>query len=473
MASAKLESSLALWEAVEKASSIMTEFTRGACSELGLDPQVEVLLSFNHFREEDFERIRGEEGGRKRSQSVICGYYYPERRLIVLSLPCIIGGPGSSGSKWEERLAETLAHELVHHCQFTQGHLCEIHLNPELVLRVRETLPYEARPHEVEAYEKQAELAPKLKSIKGFYDATRCIERLYQPEAAIVLAGPIIFRVRDALDNHVKAFVESLVRLAGKDAVEDAQYIETISKKLLASAQAFLGSTRVKTLLVRSNNDESLTYFYVTEKGFAFAITSDEKSILAMLKLTLDNFRGNLPLFPFSLKPEERPTLLELDTPQDPFGSSALEQLVLSYDQLLSERIEAGGFKYEVGAVRHCKVLQKICEEACGEVFWEAPPALTVAELAVLLLLAGWKPGAPVRVEQLGGTSCFSVAVEGSKSLGLPELVVCGSLRVEDRAAGISDTVRNLAEKLGDENFLRKIAFRLLIALEQTEQHGG
>jgi len=389
LASAKLESSLALWEAVEKASSIMTEFTRGACSELGLDPQVEVLLSFNHFREEDFERIRGEEGGRKKSQSVICGYYYPERRLIVLSLPCIIGGLGSSGSdhEWEERLAETLAHELVHHCQFTQGHLCEIHLNPELALRVRETLPYEARPHEVEAYEKQAELAPKLKSVKGFYEATRCIERLYSPKAETATAGPFVFSnsVRGILDDHVKAFAESLVGLAGKDAVEDAQY-ETVSKKLLTSAQAFLGSTRAKTLLVRSNNDESLTYFYVTEKGFAFAITSDEKSILAMLILISDNFRGNLPLFPFSLKPEERPTLLELNTPQDPFGSSALEQLVLSYDQLLSERIEAGGFKYEVGAVRHCKVLQKICEEACGEVFWEAPPALTVRARSTMLL---------------------------------------------------------------------------------------
>jgi hypothetical protein len=33
------------------------------------------------------------------------------------------------------------------------------------------------------------------------------------------------------------------------------------------------------------------------------------------------------------------------------------------------------------------------------------------------------------------------------------------------RAVGISDTVRSLTEKLGDEDFLRKIAFRLLTAL--------
>ena len=469
LASAKLESSLALWEAVEKASSIVTEFTRSACSELGLDPQVEVLLSFNHFCEEDLERIRGEEE-HKRFQREICGYYYPERRLIVLSLPCIIGKPGSSGSdhEWEERLAETLAHELVHHCQFTQGHLCEIHLNPELALRVREALPYEARPHEVEAYEKQAELAPKLKSVKGFYKAIRCIERLYSPEAAIVLAGPLIFRVRDILDKHVKAFAESFVELAEKDVAENVQDIETVLKKLLTSALAFLGSTHVKTLLIHNDNDESLTYFFVTEKGFAFAITSDKETILAMLELILNNFRHNLPLLPLFLKPEGGPTLLELNPSQDPFVSSALGQLTLSYDHLLSGRIETSDFRYEVGAVRQCRAAQKICEEACGGWSGEASPAVSITEFVALLILIGWKPGTSVEVERFRETSCFIVALEGSKSLEQPELVICSGLKVEDIAAGISIAAKELAEKLNDEAFLKDMAAKLLRALQNT-----
>jgi hypothetical protein len=38
--------------------------------------------------------------------------------------------------------------------------------------------------------------------------------------------------------------------------------------------------------------------------------------------------------------------------------------------------------------------------------------------------------------------------------------------RAKPRAAGISNTARSLTEKLGDEDFLREIAARLLKALE-------
>jgi len=266
----------------------------------------------------------------------------------------------------------------------------------------------------------------------------------------------------------VKAFAESFVELAEKDVAENVQDIETVSKKLLTSALAFLGSTHVKTLLIRNDNDESLTYFFVTEKGFAFAITSDKETILAMLELILNNFRHNLPLFPLFLKPEGGPTLLELNTSQDPFASSALAQLTLSYDHLLSGRIETSGFRYEVGAVRQCRAAQKICEEACGRWSGEASPAISIAEFVALLLLIGWKPGSSVKVERFGETSCFTVALEGSKSLEQPELVICSSLKVEDIAAGISIAAKDLAEKLNDEAFLKDMAAKLLRALQNT-----
>jgi hypothetical protein len=55
----------------------------------------------------------------------------------------------------------------------------------------------------------------------------------------------------------------------------------------------------------------------------------------------------------------------------------------------------------------------------------------------------------------------FLSGCRGLKEPGLSDLVVCGGSRVEDRAAGISDTAKKLAERLGDENFLREIAARL------------
>jgi len=121
LSDSKLETSRALWEAVGEISEKLTEFARKACEKLGLNPEVSVLVSLRRFCEEDFERVREVE--RRKPACEICGYYYPEKRLITISIPCVFS---SENSAW--RLAETLAHELIHHGQFTGWRLCEIHL---------------------------------------------------------------------------------------------------------------------------------------------------------------------------------------------------------------------------------------------------------------------------------------------------------------------------------------------------------
>jgi ankyrin repeat protein len=166
----ELGASLELWRALEEVSSKLTELAGRACQELGLNPDVSVLVSLERFCE-DRECGRG-----------ICGYYDPSRRLAVVSLPCLAEEGDLAG-----RLAETLAHELVHHCQFTRGRLCEVHLDPELAAKMDTALPYRLRPHEVEAYERQGDLAERLRGVRDFDEAVNLLVRLYPPLPELLL----------------------------------------------------------------------------------------------------------------------------------------------------------------------------------------------------------------------------------------------------------------------------------------------
>ena len=93
----------------------------------------------------------------------------------MISLPCVIN---------KDTLAETLAHELVHHCQFTCRagtckEICTISLNPEDAEEIREILPYDERPYEVEAYSKDEALANRIKSVAGFKEIVSRIREAY------------------------------------------------------------------------------------------------------------------------------------------------------------------------------------------------------------------------------------------------------------------------------------------------------
>jgi hypothetical protein len=129
------------------------------------------LISLELFEERDKEGVSKDKG----VKVIICGYYDPNKRLIVISLPCVIN---------KGTLAETLAHELVHHCQFTCRtgackEICVISLNPKEAEEIREMLPYSIRPYEVEAYNNEERVVWRIRNLEEFEDLEELIKRLY------------------------------------------------------------------------------------------------------------------------------------------------------------------------------------------------------------------------------------------------------------------------------------------------------
>jgi hypothetical protein len=163
-----LEGSLTVLSVVREISNKVTDLVRNICNKLGLDPEIKVLISLKSFEERDKE-------GTGEVKVIICGYYDPNKRLIVISLPCVIN---------QGTFAETLAHELVHHCQFTCRakackEICTISLNPEEAKEIREMLPYTIRPHEVEAYNNEERVASRIRNLEEFKNIEDLIKKLH------------------------------------------------------------------------------------------------------------------------------------------------------------------------------------------------------------------------------------------------------------------------------------------------------
>lgn len=163
-----LEGSLTVLSVVREISNKVTDLVRNICNKLGLDPEIKVLISLKSFEERDIE-------GTGEVKVIICGYYDPNKRLIVISLPCVIN---------QGTFAETLAHELVHHCQFTCcakacKEICTISLNPEEAKEIREMLPYTIRPHEVEAYNNEERVASRMRNLEEFKNIEDLIKKLH------------------------------------------------------------------------------------------------------------------------------------------------------------------------------------------------------------------------------------------------------------------------------------------------------
>ncbi|WP_434730818.1 hypothetical protein WLZ34_03955 [Thermogladius sp. KZ2Tp1] len=140
-------------EVLVDASRELTSEISSACRILHL-PGVEVLLSLKEFREEESE-----------STLIVCGRYDPVSRGILVSLPCLL----RSGGNIADEFLETVSHELVHHCQFAGGpdNICEVKLSIKDAELLAKILPYDHRPHEIEAYSKQHELSELIKSYLG------------------------------------------------------------------------------------------------------------------------------------------------------------------------------------------------------------------------------------------------------------------------------------------------------------------
>ena len=172
-----LEFSSELFNILRKVSNEVTEFTRKVCWELNLDRDVRVIISLRRFTEPEWEGVEVSEDVVKKyiKYKEIYGYYDPQRKTIVLSPPCV---------EDEETFSLTLAHELIHHCQFTCrskacSDVCEYLLSPEEAHEIREMLPYEKRPYEAEAYSKDEALANRIKSIAGLREIVSRIREAY------------------------------------------------------------------------------------------------------------------------------------------------------------------------------------------------------------------------------------------------------------------------------------------------------
>jgi len=157
-----------LYHVLKNASNRLTELIRDFAKRKGLDPLIEVVVSLRRFTEADIKR-RPEEYVLP-PPSRVCGHYDPENKWIVLFYPCIANEPDHVVAA-----LRTIAHELIHHCQFT----CSNHLRKDMSeerltisdsRKISEMPPYGLEPYEIEAYMKQNRVADEIRKVLGRED---------------------------------------------------------------------------------------------------------------------------------------------------------------------------------------------------------------------------------------------------------------------------------------------------------------
>ncbi|MCC6004519.1 MAG: hypothetical protein LM590_09280 [Thermofilum sp.] len=466
----KLARSQLLYDTLEEVSSKLTEFVRRICEKLGLDPDVTVLASFRRFYEEDFELLR-EEPLHEHAREV-CGYYDPKRRLIVISVPSLMEGR-VRGRALAERLARTLAHELVHHCQFTGGKLCEVHLDPELAERARAMLPYDARPHEVEAYGKQDELADVIQRAEEFEKIISSISRLslnlnisymnpfkfYNLAYSltygfkrIVGKETILSIIKDIIED-VDVFVKRYKEIAEEECLkrEINSLINEISSKLediptvRNIIQKHMQSFCVKDLVVQPV-DSGLRVYLITDEGFALAYSSE----------------GEVP-FPMILKPKNPVRLGELQW-------DALRGVQISYYDFVSgnvkieerNRWQKRELEFSIEALQlrsESEVFQEVCKRLRE---YRSSSHIDLTRFIALLCLAEWSPGASVSVQRFNGLGCWLAEVKDSKGVELTRLMAPSELELIDDLSGVKAKVVNMVEKINEPEYVRDLIIKFL-----------
>jgi hypothetical protein len=422
----ELGASLALWRALELVSLKLTELAGRACWELGLDPCASVLASLERFCEDP-------ERGRE-----VCGRYDPAGKLIVVSLPCLAEGDLAG------RLAETLAHELVHHCQFTRGRLCEVHLDPELAAKMDMALPYELRPHEVEAYGKQRELAERLRRVRGFDEAVSYAKRLLSPEVLPPLSkvatalswtpvlaesarfivelagGDLLLAVRGIAEKAREAGSEAVRECLERAATRLLRELEedpvgAVAEELRSVVRGFLGS--VKAIIVDSGTALSRAYV-VLSSGAAVGFDLKE---------------GPLPPLSLLLKSEQEPKFGELG------------RLQVAPSQIVKGTLKADSYEFKV-KVLQWKTAAKSLREELRRARRES--SFTASDLLAFLSLGGWKAQA-LETRKYGEAEYLAISVEAG-SAGRVELIVPSDAKVKDEYLRIDAPLRDVVEKLKD-----------------------
>jgi len=163
IASNPLDGVLELLKILNEYSAKLTELAKAICRNLNLTEDLRITLFFGRLYEHEVEKgplveVKGV-GIIRRD---IEGLYDPKRKAIMLPVP----DPPRD-------ICTTLAHELMHHCQYTCHtnvcrSICEYWLSPEEGDEIRRQIPYDFRPHEIEAYSKDKNLCSKLKEFKEY-----------------------------------------------------------------------------------------------------------------------------------------------------------------------------------------------------------------------------------------------------------------------------------------------------------------
>jgi len=297
------------------ASRELTNVIRSVAKVLNLDQDVELLISLRYFTEPHIEgAIEG------KSRRVVCGYYNPEKKQLALSYLCLIDGKKLNF----DRLFETIAHELIHHCQYTCAtsscrEICEVSISIDKGREINEMLPYELRPHEIEAYEKQDVLADEIRRILGDeiktlvqkLDVTlrpplHLIQQHFSRDMCLSFSPLLCRNIMEALINRFvdknkvrdkliqisnyykdRRIVDEIKRMISDvEALIESHVSHSLdSFKRLYKEEVFIDSIFLTSSACINNNESKFTGVITTNSDFVLILTLNMESPLATMKL--------------------------------------------------------------------------------------------------------------------------------------------------------------------------------------------
>jgi uncharacterized protein (DUF2267 family) len=411
------------------------------------------------------------------SITIICGYYDPEKKQIVLSYPCITDEPNHVTAA-----LRTLAHELIHHCQFTcLTHLCREVCEERLTIsdahRISEMLPYTLEPYEIEAYMKQDSVANEIGKVWGS-EVETTIRRL-----SVTLQPPLneVAKQLTEISNlysyfYLKQFVKELLnKFVGKEAlakkivtalnvVKDEGVRKWIERELSVdkfissyasalSKECWNESVEVKSIIimpVQIYGKPRPKVFIATDAGFTISSTLDVDA----------------PLITIELKPLNKLPLPSL--------SQRLNSLKNTYLHHLANRAKSANFAiYLHTDVDELKVLTRIVNEMrCDEKKSTEP----LDKLIFILTPVSRGKNIVVELLTIQGLSTELIRVKSNaKNLTMNEVLVCGgkvrvgNKELDKERAAKSLLNPDLADKELVEAFNNHISERIMIKVLTRE----
>jgi len=230
-----------------------------------------VWLTLKFLYEDDLEEFTERERIHK-----ICGYYEPSKRRIIISLPCITD---NLSELRHDKFIDTLAHELIHHCQYTGGPANICKKEPSRYDRelINEIIPYRLRPHEIEAYENQRRLGEELKK----YLNNQAIETLLKRLLA-TLKGSI------KIDINTLWYFSSMYPKPISDDNDECKLESIFSREL----EDFKKS-KLSKIIIEPKDSKEIDLYIVINNGVI--IKNHIKEIVAPMQPILRRYLKNKP----------------------------------------------------------------------------------------------------------------------------------------------------------------------------------